>query len=184
MGRVKEQPRGRLAVLQDIVAGGRALVDGAQEIGVGVQRRLVEVGRGVESQLVTLVGAVEERLSERLDVVLDRLAVSLRRDLDKVRERVRTLENRLADVPKEGVRELVAPLQVIATGAGERASAALAGIEEVGVRLQNVERRVAEATRDATRDAADATDVRQRLDRIEQRLGDLGREVGTKLGEL
>src|SRR5256712_10906349 len=109
MGRVKEQSRGRLAVLQGILAGrGKALVDQAQSLGAEVQRRIAEVGRGVESQVTTLIAAVEERLSERLDVLLDRLAVSLRRDLDRGRERVRAVENRLADVPQEGVRELVA----------------------------------------------------------------------------
>jgi len=184
MGRVKEQPRGRLAVLQDILAGGKALVGGAQTLSVGMQRRLVEVGRGVESQLVTLVGALEERLSQRLDMLLDRLAVSLRRDIDRIRERVRGVENRLADVPKEGVGELMTPLREMAGGAAERASAALARIEEVGLRLQHAERRVAELTRDTARDTSVATDTRERLERLEQRLTDLGREVGTRLGEL
>ena len=120
MGRVKEQSRGRLAGLQDILSdGGRVLVDQAQSLGAGVQRRLAEVGRGVESQVTTLVGALEEQLSDRLDLLLDRLAVTLRRDLDRVRERMRAVENRLADVPKEGIRELVAPLQAIASGASE-----------------------------------------------------------------
>src|SRR2546427_830834 len=158
MGRVKEQSRGRLAVLQDILTGGgKALVDQAQSLGAGVQRRLAEVGRGVESQVSTLITALEERLSERLDLLLDRLAVSLRRDLDRVRERLRAVENRLADVPKEGVRELVAPLQAIASGAAERASAALARIEELSLRLQHTERRIAELTRETTRETLDAS---------------------------
>jgi len=190
MGRVKEQPqpRGRLAMLQEIVAGGlaggRALVDGAQTLTGEMQRRLVDVGRGLETQLTSLVAAVEERLSDRLDVLLDRLAVSLRRDIERVRDRVRGLENRLADVPKEGVKELVGPVQAIATGAGERASAALARLEEVDVRLQHLERRVVEVSRDAARDTMDGDGIRERVDRLEQRLTDLGREVGTKLGEL
>src|SRR5690242_6941631 len=185
MGRVKEQPRGRLAVIQDLLSGGsRALVDGAQTLSGEMQRRLVEVGRGVEGQVATLIGAVEERLSERLDVLLDRLAVTLRRDVERVRDRVRIIENRLADVPKEGVRELIGPLQAIASGAAERASGALARIEELGLRLQNIERRAAEFSRDTARETLDADELRQRLERMEQRLTDLGREVGTKLGEL
>ena len=80
MGRVKEEPRGRLATLQDILAdGGKRLVDQAQGLRVGIERRLVEVGRGVEGQVVALVGATEERLTERLDALLNRLAVSLRK---------------------------------------------------------------------------------------------------------
>ena len=185
MGRVKEQSRGRLAVLQHILTGGgKALVDQAQSLGAGVQRRLAEVGRGVENQVTTLIVGLEERLSDRLDVLLDRLAVSLRRDLDRVRERVRALENRLADVPKEGMRELVAPLQALASGAGERASAALARFEELSLRLQHTERRIAELTRETTRETLDTSDLLQRMERSEQRLTDLGREVGTKLGEL
>src|SRR5439155_1027617 len=138
---------------------GRARGPQAQSRGAGVQGRLAEVGRGVESQVTTIMGGLEERLSERLDVLLDRLAVSLRRDLDRVRERLRAVENRLADVPKEGVRELVAPLQAIASGAAERASAALARIEELSLRLQHTERRIAELTRETTRETLDASDV-------------------------
>src|SRR5207249_4037520 len=78
----------------------------------------------------------------------------------------------------------LAPLQSIASGAGERASAALARIEELSLRLQHAERRVAELTREATRETLDAGELLQRLERTEQRLTDLGREVGTKLGEL
>src|SRR5207244_5902814 len=149
--------RWRLAGLHDIrTGGGKARVDQAKSLGAGVQRRLAEVGRGVENQVTTLIVGLEERLSDRLDVLLDRLAVSLRRDLDRVRERVRAVENRLADVPKEGVRELLAPVQSIASGAGERASAALARIEELSLRLQHAERRVAELTREATRETLDA----------------------------
>src|ERR1700745_1566918 len=101
MARVKEQPqpRGRLAVLQDIVAGGlaggRALGHGAQSLSTDMQRRFTEMGRILEGQLSTLAGTLEERLSRRLDVLLDRLAVSLRRDVERVRDRVRALENRL-----------------------------------------------------------------------------------------
>src|SRR3989475_2008169 len=142
MGRVKEQPRGRLAVLQDILTGrGKALVDQAQSLGAGVQRRLEEIGRGVETQVTTLIAALEERLSERLDVLLDRLAVSLRRDLDRVRERLRAVENRLADVPKEGGRHLLAPVQPTPSGAGERASPALARIQHLPLPLQHAARR-------------------------------------------
>src|SRR6185295_15027079 len=185
MGRVKEEPRGRLGALQDLLSGGsKLLIDQAQTLGVGVQKSLSVVGRGVESQLVALVGTLEAQLTERLDELLNRLSVSLRRDIDRVRDRVRAVENRLADVPREGIRELVAPVQAIAAGASERASAAIARIEELTARLQGLERRISELARDTARDTLDACDFRQRLERTEQRLTDLGREVGTKLGEL
>src|SRR5262249_871823 len=110
MGRTKEAPRGRLAALQDMLTdGSRALVDQAQSLTAGVQRRLVEAGRGAGEQVTSLVSSVEEQLSDGLDGLLSGLALTLRRDMDRVRDRVRTLENRLADVPKEGLRELILP---------------------------------------------------------------------------
>src|SRR2546430_9026754 len=79
MGRVKEEPRGRLATLQDILAdGGKRLVDQAQGLRVGIERRLVEVGRGVEGQVVALGGATQEPLTERLDPLLTPLPLRLR----------------------------------------------------------------------------------------------------------
>ena len=184
MARVKDERRGRLATLQDLLAdGGKVLVDQAQALRDGVQSRIVDVGRGLEGQVGGLVGGVEKQLVTRIDDLLSGLAVTLRRDAERLRERVRALENRLADVPKEGFRELILPLQTVANGAAERASVALARLEETGVRLQNVERRMSDIARDTTRDTLNADEFRQRLDRIEQRLTDIGREVGTKLGE-
>jgi len=173
-----------LAAFGDILAGGKALVDQAQNLGADVQRRLIEVGRGVEGQLFGLVGAVEERLSERLDFLVSGLAVTLRGEVSRIRDRLQTVEGRLADVPKEDVRELIAPLQAVLGGASDRAAAALARVEELGLRLQHVERRISEISRETTRDTLDAEDIKQRLDRDGQRLTDIGREVGTKLGEL
>jgi chromosome segregation ATPase len=188
MGRAKEEPRGRLATLQDMLAGGgKALVDQAldqaQTVRDGVQR-LVDLGRGVEEQFGGLIAGIEERLSTRVDDWLSNLAVSLRRDVERQRERLRAVEARLADVPREGVRELIAPLQAVAGGAAERASSAVARAEELGARLQHLERRIAELSRESARETLDGDDFRQRMERIEQRLTDLGREVGTKLGEV
>lgn len=184
MGRGKEEPRSMLSPLGDILAGGMALVDQAQNLGADVQRRLVEVGRGVEGQVLGLIGALEERLGDRLDALVSGVAVTLRGEVDRVRDRLGSVEGRLADIPKEGVRELIAPLQAVLGGASDRAAAALARVEELGLRLQHVERRIAELSRETTRDTLDADDIKQRLDRDGQRLTDLGREVGTKLGEL
>jgi polyhydroxyalkanoate synthesis regulator phasin len=185
MGRAKEEPRGRLAALQGMLAGGgKALVDQAQALRDGIQTRLTDVGGQLEGQLATLVGAVEKRLSVHIDDLLSSLAVSLRRDVERVRERLRAIENRLADVPKEGFRELILPLQTVANGAAERASGAAARVDELALRVQTAERHVADIARDTTRETLDADEFRQRLERIEQRLTDVGREVGTKLGEL
>lgn len=185
MGRAKDEPRGRLAALQEILAtGGKALADQAQTLSADVQRRMVEVGRGVEGQLVMLVDAVEEQFLQRADGLLSRFAISLRRDVDRVRERVRALERSLGDLPREGLGALVSSLQTMAGGAAERTSAALARVEELGLRLQQLERRIAEISRESARDTLDSRDIGQRLQSSETRLTDLGREVGTKLGEL
>jgi hypothetical protein len=60
MGRVKEEPRGTLATLGGMLAGGgKVLVDRAQNLGADVGRRLVDAGRGLEEQMLALVGGVE-----------------------------------------------------------------------------------------------------------------------------
>jgi len=185
MGRAKDEPRGTLAALQDMITGGgQALVGQALTLGEEVQRRLADVGRGVEEQFMSLASTLETTLSERLDAVVSALSVSIRKDMERMRERVRTLENRLADVPKDGIREMFEPVQALATGAADRATAALARIEENVSRLQSLERRASEIARDRAQGTLDADEVRLRLDRLDQRLTDLGREVGTKLGEL
>jgi chromosome segregation ATPase len=185
MPRLKEEPRGRLAALQDILTGGsQAILDQAQSLGGELQRRLSDVGRGLEAQLGTLVGNLEERLTAQLDEGVSGLAVSLRKDLDRMRDRLRAMEARLNDVPKEGVRELVNPLQSLANDAIQTASAVQARVEELIGRLYTVERRTGEFSRETTADTQQAEELRQRLERMESRLSDVARDTGGKLGEV
>jgi chromosome segregation ATPase len=149
-----------------------------------VQQRLTDVSRGIEEQILALTATIEKNLIRRVDGLLAGLTATVRRDVERVRERTRAIENRLADLSKDGARELIAPLQAVANGASERAAAALARGEEFGLRLEQLERRIAELTRSNARGTLDGDEFRQRLDRIDQRLTDLGREVGTKLSEL
>ena len=109
MPRVKEEQRGRLAALQDVLTGGsQVLLDQAQFL----RDRLIDVGRGVEGQVGTLLQAIEERLSRQLDDVVSGLATTLRTDVDGIRDRVHALEGRLTNAKDtDGVRELVTPLQ-------------------------------------------------------------------------
>jgi len=184
MGRQKEEPRGRLAALQDWIAGGgQLLFDQAQSLTEDMQRRLLDVGRGLEEQASGFVRAIEEPLTERVDVLVNRFAITIRRDVDRMRDRVRALEQRLGDVPREGIRELIGPVQSLASAAAERASAVQARLEELLGRIQIVERRASDLTRETVQ-ATDNGGVAPRLDRLDQRLGDLGREVGTKLSEV
>ena len=111
MGRVKEEPRGTLEALQDYLSGGAtAILDQADSLRTEVQRRIAEVGRGVEGQVTGLVSNLEEGLTEQMDALLSGLSISLRRELDRMRKRLRSVESRLADVPREGIRELITPL--------------------------------------------------------------------------
>lgn len=184
MPRVKDEPRGTLAALQDMLSGGsQALLDQAQTLRDEVQRRLGDVGRGLEEQVITVASAVEQRLSVQLDELVSGFAVSIRKDVDRLRERVRHLEGRLTDVPREGVRELVNPLQALANNAIQTASSVQGRIEELVGRLQAVEQR-AELQREPAEDGMAPDDVRERLDRIESRLAEFSREAGGKLGEV
>ena len=68
MARVKEERRGRLATLQDLLAGGsKVLVDQAQALRDGLQSRLVDTGRELEAQVIGLVGGIDKQLSSRVD---------------------------------------------------------------------------------------------------------------------
>ena len=85
MPRVKEEPRGRLAALQEILAGGgQLLLDQAQTLRDGVQRRLVDVGRGLEGQIADVITALDRRLTQQLDDVVSGLAVSIRKEIDEI----------------------------------------------------------------------------------------------------
>jgi len=185
MPRMKDEPRGRLATLQELLTGsGQALLDQASTIRDGLQQRLVDVGRGVEEQVGGLLGGLEQRLLDELDRLVSRVALSIRKDVDRVRERVRVLETRVSDVPKEGVRELVNPLQSLASTAIETATSARERIEELLGRLQHVERQTVEMSRETTHESQITDDLRLRLERIESRLAELSREAGGKLGDV
>lgn len=181
MGRAKEEPRGRLATLQDLLTeGSQALFGQALSLGEGMQQRLVDVGRGVEEQLIGLVKTLEIELSQRLDGLLDAFAVSLRRDLDFVDERLARLETRDGTLATDQLHDSLRPVQQRAETAATDAASAIARCEELQTRLQSLERRT-----HADQPAAEPDDeLRRRVERIDQRLTDLGREVGTKLGEL
>lgn len=185
MARVKEEPRGRLAAWQEMLTdGGQVLLDQAQTLRDGLQRRLIDVGRELEGQVGGLVTAIDQRLTQQLDDIVSMLALSLRKDIDRVRERVRAIESRITDVPKEGLREVVNPLQALANNAVETAAGVQARLEELVGRLQQVERRAVEMERESTAETQVADDLRARLDRIESRLAELSRDVGGKLGEV
>ncbi len=193
MARVKEEPgRGPLAALQEMLSdGGHALLDQAQHLREGVQRRIVEVSRGVEEQVVGIVSTAEEQLTGQLDAVVTGLAVSVRKELEQFRARLRAIDARLADLPTEGIADLIAPIRTLATNAVENAGAAQLRVDELAARLQQLDRRAtelgqtaAELTQATSKDSQDSQEQRLRLERVDERLTDLGREVGTKLADL
>lgn len=184
MSRANQEPPTRLGALQSILAGGgQALLDQASLLAGGVQRRLAEVGRGVEEQIATLGTALEDNLSDRIDEVISRLSVSLRRDLDTVAVRLDDIERRLAMLTsRDGTEQLLAPVQNLAQHAIESAAACQGRIEALGVRVEQLERRPAPEPADA-RDGVDPPTA-ERLRRAEECLVELGREVGTRVGEV
>ena len=185
MPRVKEEPRGRLAALQEMLSGGsQVLLDQAQSLRDEVQRRIGDVATGLEEQFGSVASSVEERLSRQIDDLLSGLAISIRKDLDRLRERVRSLEMRMTDVPREGVRELVNPLQALANNAIQTAASVQTRIEELVGRMQTVERRAGELQREPAHDTIQTDDLQQRLERLESRLNDVARDTGGKLGEV
>src|SRR5207253_2066456 len=140
MGRVKEQPRGRLAVIQDLLSGGgRALVDGAQVLSGEMQRRLVEVGDGVEGQVATLIGAVEERLTDLGREVGTKLG-----ELGALRERLTRMEGRVVESSKDQI-----------TRAGETA-----GLRD---RLTRLESRLGDLSKEQLARAVESAGLRERL---------------------
>ena len=102
MPRVKEEPRGPLAALRNVLSdGGQMILDQAQTLRDEriAQKRLGDVGRGLEEQLGGVATSLEQRLSAQLDELVGGLAVTIRKDVDRLRERIRAMEARLTDIP-------------------------------------------------------------------------------------
>jgi chromosome segregation ATPase len=185
MARGNEEPRRRLGALQSIFSGGgQALLDQAQSLADEVQRRLAEFTRSVEGQLATLGTALEDNLTDRMDELISRLSVSIRRDVDSFGERLDRVEHRLAILPAVPLDDLLAPLQNLAQQAIESAAATQTRLEELGTRVESIERRSADAGQTSASEAQEAAAVRTRLDCLEQQLIELGREVGTRIAEV
>lgn len=186
MARVKEEPsRGTLAAIQEMLTGsGQAILDQAQSLAGAAGRTLEVVGRTAQFQFGALVDAVGEQLGERLDAILNAFAISIRRDLDDIDERLELMESRLGEPDADGIKEIIAPVRTLANNAVESAAAAQVRLDELFSRIETVERRAVELSRESTRDVVDGDDVRQRVERVDQRMTDLGREVGGKLGEM
>lgn len=190
MARVKEEPsRGTLAALQEMLTGsGQALLDQAQTLAGAAGRTLEVVGRTAQYQFGALVDAVGEQLGERLDALMNAFSVSIRRDLEDMDERLELLETRLGEPNTDDLKEIVAPVRTLANNAVESAAAAQVRLDELTARLQAAERRAAELAaveRETPRQPAfDGEGIRQHVERVDQRMTDLGREVGGKLGEV
>jgi chromosome segregation ATPase len=189
MARVKEEPsRGTLAALQEMLTGsGQAIIDQAQNLAGAAGRTLEVVGRTAQYQFGALVDAVGEQLGERLDALMNAFSVSIRRDLEDMDERLELLETRLGEPSTDDIKEIVAPVRTLANNAVESAAAAQVRLDELTNRLQAAERRAAEIAateREAPQPAFDGDGIRQHVERVDQRMTDLGREVGGKLGEL
>src|SRR5919197_177962 len=160
MGRTKEQSRGRLAALQDILAGGgKGLVDQAQNLGAGVQQRLAEIARGIETQVTTLIAGLDESdLLQRLDRSEHRLTDLGREvgtklgELGALRERLTRMEGRVVESSKEQIAR----------------SGEAAGFRD---RLTRLEGRLSDLSKEQLARAVETAGLRERLFRVEQHGG-------------
>lgn len=177
MGRSSEQQRGRLAALQEMVAGsGQALLVQAQSIADGLQRRLAEVSRDVGT-------VVETSLRESLDDFISRLALSIRRELEGLSDRLDAVEERLSGLPAESLAEVLEPVRSLAEQAIESAAASNMRLEQMGMRLQDLEQRLAEGENPSARGEA-LVELRNRLAALHDQVVELGREVGSRVAEV
>lgn len=185
MARAKESPRGRLATLQDFLTGGGQIVlDQASQLREGVQRALGDVGRGVETQVAGVIDVIGDQVIQRVDAVISALTQRLRDEVEELAERQELLESRFGEQTMPSADELVEPIRALITGVGDSVSDLKHRLDDFSGRLQHVERRAAELTRETTQETIDAEELRHRITRLDQRLTDLGREVGAKLTEL
>jgi chromosome segregation ATPase len=185
MARAKESPRGGLATLQDFLTGGGQIVlDQASQLRDGVQRALEDVGRGVETQLAGAIDVIGDQVIQRVDAVVAALTARLRDDVEELAERQELLEARFSEQSARPIEDVVESLRALITGVGDSVSEVQHRVADLGNRLQHVERRAAELTRETTQETIDAEELRHRITRLDQRLTDLGREVGAKLTEL
>jgi len=140
MARVKERPaKSALDTLQDWLSGGsQALLESAQTI----QRVVAATGRGVEGQVGTVLVALEHTLREQIDQLVNGIAVSIRGDVENVREEVQELREQLLDpADRTAFDQLLEPLRALANGALERAAYAQTRLTELAQRLEHIEYR-------------------------------------------
>jgi archaellum component FlaC len=205
MARAKDRPsKTALDTLQDwLSGGGQALLDGAQT----VQRIVLATGRTVEEQLGTVLTALDETMRERIDQLVSGIAISLRSEVEAVRDEVLELREQIEE-PAESVAEhALDQLRALANGALERAAYAQTRLTELAQRLERVEyqddpklrhddleRRLAaleirlsssveaidEAIRQRSRDGMNS----EQLGQLEQRVRELRVELGERAADL
>jgi chromosome segregation ATPase len=202
MARVKERPtKSALDTLQDwLSGGGQALVESAQTI----QRLVSATGRGVEEQVGSLLVSLEQTLREQIDQLVNGIAVSIRGDVENVREEVQELREQLLDPnDRSSFEQLLEPLRALANGALERAAYAQTRLAELAqrlehiefrddpnVRLADLERRLASidarlsAALQANDEAARERSMAEQLGPLEQRVREMRVEIGERTSDL
>jgi chromosome segregation ATPase len=185
--RLRDEASGALADGQRAVG---SLVDQVTQLGDDFQQRVQSAGREVEQQIERLLSRVEAETSRRTDAVLVHFSQTLRREQDRLRDRLRTAEARLAELTTPEGYDAIEELRSGATWARTALEQLMATvrqtsdkIEEVQDRIQQLERRFAEAAKETARDLIDGDDFRHKLGRLEQWVSDIAREAGGKRGE-
>jgi len=186
MARAREEQEVRSALdsIQELLAdGSQALIEGAQS----VQRLLLATGRGVEGQVSLLLGTLESTLGGQLDALLGRFSASIRTEVDRITEQVRSIEERFGDAAsiedamEDVLQEFLEPLRTLVNGADERARSSLARSSEMLDRIERLEQRISSMT---TGPAETSADTEARLQTVMSALDDLRRDVGGRLTEV
>jgi chromosome segregation ATPase len=186
MARAREEQEVRSALdsIQELLAdGSQALIEGAQS----VQRLLLATGRGVEGQVSLLLGTLESTLGGQLDALLGRFSASIRTEVDRITEQVRSIEERFGDAAsiedamEDVLQEFLEPLRTLVNGADERARSSLARSSEMLDRIERLEHRISAMTAEPAEASAD---TEARLQTVMSALDDLRRDVGGRLTEV
>ena len=122
---------------------------------------------------------------------MQRLTQSLRREVDRLRDRLRGVETKVADLAQHTGHDALEEFRGALAWARSSIEQLLATnrqtadtIEDVQLRIVQIERRIGEVARESAREVIDADEVQHKLSRLEHWVSDVARDVGSKQGEL
>jgi uncharacterized phage infection (PIP) family protein YhgE len=166
------------------------LIDQATQLTDDLQHWVQSTGRDAEQGIERVLVGLEAQLSRRTDGLIQRLTQTLRREQDRVRERLRAMETRVTDLAEQNSGEILDDLRAGVNWTRSSIEQLMAkarrsgdAIEEIQHRLEQTERRLGEIAKESAREVIDGDEFRHKLNRLEQWVSDIARDVGSKHGE-